>query len=412
VKASHSSSLALVLALACSLPLFSQNSNADWPQFRGPNRDGVFASFTEPKTWPDRLTRAWKVDVGVGHATPILVGTRVYTFTRQGTNEVMQALDAATGKVVWQTRYAAPVNVNPAAEAHGPGPKSTPTYADGRLFTLGMGGIVTAFDAASGKQLWQKPAGSVLPLYGTAMSPLVDRGLVIVHVGGHGKGALTAFDVSSGAVKWTWDGDGPSYASPIVADIGGVRQVITLSQENIIGVSAADGRLLWRRPFSTEYTQNIITPILAGQTLIVSGYQKPTSALRIVRKGDQWSAEDVWENPAVSLYMANAVVMGDKLFGLSHRNSGQYVLVDMKTGKTLWTGKPRQATNAAIERGGDLVFSLEENAELMVGRIGANSVQELKRYTVADAATWAAPVISGNRVFVKDVSALALWTVS
>jgi len=412
VKPPHSSSLALVLVLACSLPLFSQNSSADWPQFRGPNRDGVVASFAEPKTWPDRLTRAWKVDVGVGHATPILVGTRIYTFTRQGTNEVMQALDAATGKVVWQTRYAAPVNVNPAAEAHGPGPKSTPTYADGRLFTLGMGGIVTAFDAASGKQLWQKPAGSVLPLYGTAMSPLVDRGLVIVHVGGHGKGALTAFDVSSGAVKWTWDGDGPSYASPIVADIGGVRQVITLSQENIIGVSAADGRLLWRRPFSTEYTQNIITPILAGQTLIVSGYQKPTSALRIVRKGDQWSVEDVWENPAVSFYMANAVVMGDTLFGLSHRNSGQYVLVDVKTGKTLWTGKPRQATNAAIERVGDLVFSLEENAELMVGRIGANSVQELKRYTVADAATWAAPVISGNRVFVKDVSALALWTVS
>jgi outer membrane protein assembly factor BamB len=412
VKPPHSSSLALVLVLACSLPLFSQNSKADWPQFRGPNRDGVVASFAEPKTWPDRLTRAWKVDVGVGHATPILVGTRVYTFTRQGTNEVMQALDAATGTVVWQTRYAAPVNVNPAAEAHGPGPKSTPTYADGRLFTLGMGGIVTAFDAASGKQLWQKPAGSVLPLYGTAMSPLVDRGLVIVHVGGHGKGALTAFDVSSGAVKWTWDGDGPSYASPIVADIGGVRQVITLSQENIIGVSADDGRLLWRRPFSTEYTQNIITPILAGQTLIVSGYQKPTSALRIVRKGDQWSVEDVWENPAISLYMANAVVMGDTLFGLSHRNSGQYVLVDVKTGKTLWTGKPRQATNAAIERVGDLVFSLEENAELMVGRIGANSVQELKRYTVADAATWAAPVISGNRVFVKDVSALALWTVS
>ena len=104
-------------------------------------------------------------------------------FTRQGANEVMQALDAATGKAIWQTRYAAPVTMNPAAKAHGPGPKSTPTFANGRLYTLGMGGIVTAFDAASGKQLWQKPAGPTLPLYGTAMSPLVDRGLVIVHVG-------------------------------------------------------------------------------------------------------------------------------------------------------------------------------------------------------------------------------------
>jgi len=142
-------------------------------------------------------------------------------------------------------------------------------------------------------------------------SPLVDRGRVIVHVGGHNQGALTAYEITNGDLKWTWTGDGPSYASPIVADIGGVRQVITQTQENIIGVSAIDGRLLWRRPFSTEYTQNIITPIVLGNTVIVAGYQKPTSAFRIVKMGDQWRTEDVWENPAVSLYMANAVVVGD-----------------------------------------------------------------------------------------------------
>lgn len=403
--------LIVAAALAASpIVLGAQSSATDWPQFRGPNRDGVAASFAVPKTWPDQLTRVWKADVGLGHSTPVLIGNRVYVFSRQMTSEVMQALDAATGKMIWQTRYAAPVNVNPAAEAHGPGPKSTPTYADGRLYTLGMGGTVTAFDAASGKQLWQKPAGNALPLYGTAISPLVDRGLVIVHVGGHGKGALTAFDANTGDVKWTWSGDGPSYASPIVADIEGVRQVITLSQENIIGVSESDGRLLWQRPFSTEYTQNIITPVLAGSTLIVSGYQKPTTALRIVRKGDQWTTEVVWENPAASLYMANAVVVGDRLFALSHRNRGQYMLLDVKTGKTLWTGMPRQAENAAIAHAGDLILSLEEDAELMVGRVSGETFQELKRYKVADAATWAAPAISGKRIVVKDVSSVTLLT--
>jgi outer membrane protein assembly factor BamB len=410
----------VVVAAVSSATAGAQAPGPDWPQFRGPNRDGVVASFSEPKTWPDRLTRVWKVDVGEGHATPILVGARVYTFARQGTNEVMQALDAATGKVVWQTRYAAPVNVNPAAQAHGPGPKATPTFADGRLFTLGMGGIVTAFDAASGKQLWQKPAGKVLPLFGTAMSPLVDRGLVIVHVGGHNQGALTAFDVQTGMVKWAWEGDGPSYDSPFIAEIEGVRQVITLTQEHVVGISASDGRLLWRRPYSTEFTQNIITPILLGTRessggtpgiLIVAGYQNPTTALRIVRKGDQWNAEEVWKNETASFYMANPVLMADRLFGLSHRNRGQYVLLDAKTGKTLWTGMPRQAENAAIVRSGTLVFSLEDDAELMVGRISGDSFQELKRYMVADAATWAAPVISGNRIFVKDVSTLALFTV-
>jgi outer membrane protein assembly factor BamB len=402
----------LALLPASAAVLVSQGAGPDWPQFRGPNRDGTIASFAEPKVWPERLTQKWTVDVGDGYATPVLVGSRVYMFTRQGANELMQALDADTGKVIWQTRYAAPVTVVPAAQAHGPGPKATPTFGDGRLYTLGMGGIVTAFDAASGKQLWQKPAGPTQPLYGTAMSPLVDRGLVVVHVGGHNRGALTAFDAITGAVKWSWDGDGPSYASPIVADIAGVRQVITFTQENLVGVSAADGRVLWRRPYSTEFTQNIVTPMLIGNTVIIAGYQKPTAAVRIVRTGDQWRTEDVWENAGVSLYMANGVIVGDTLFGLSHRNSGQYFLLDVKTGKTLWTGMPRQATNAAIVHAGNLVIALEDDGELVVGRVSGSGFQELKRYKVANTATWAQPAISGNRIFVKDASSLALWTLN
>jgi outer membrane protein assembly factor BamB len=161
-----------VIGVVASLPaLLESQTGGEWPQFRGPNRDGALASFAEPKAWPDRLTQKWKVEVGEGHASPILIGNRVYVFTRQGANEVMQAIDADTGKTIWQSRYAAPVKVNPAAEAHGPGPKSTPTFADGRIFTLGMGGIVSAFDAASGTQLWQKPGGSTLPRPTSCSSP-------------------------------------------------------------------------------------------------------------------------------------------------------------------------------------------------------------------------------------------------
>ena len=111
-----------------------------------------------PPTWPERLTQKWKVEVGLGYAAPITVGDRVYAFSRQDEDEVMRALDAATGKTIWETKYNATYKPNPAAtRTHGTGPKSTPTFADGRLYTLGMSGIVTAFDAASGKQLWQKP---------------------------------------------------------------------------------------------------------------------------------------------------------------------------------------------------------------------------------------------------------------
>jgi len=395
---------------ATGLLLSQQGATLDWPQFRGPNRDGVAGAFEVPARWPDSLVRQWKVEVGIGHASPILVGNRVYAFARRGDREVMQALDAATGKIVWQTGYDAPVTVNPAAKAHGPGPKSTPTFAAGRLYTLGMGGIVTAFDASKGSILWQKPGGSVLPLYGTAASPLVDRGLAIVHVGGHDKGALTAFDAATGNPRWMWSGDGPSYASPVLADIDGVRQVITLTQKNVVAVSADTGSLLWQRPFSTEYDQNIITPLVAGRTVIIGGYQQPTTALLITKKGAGWTIEEAWSNPAVSLYMADAVMTGGSLFGLSHRNSGQYFLLDLKTGKTTWTGQPRQAGNAAISRAGDVLFALEDDAELVVGKAGSEGLQVLKRYTLADTATWAQPVISGNRIFVKDSSTIALWT--
>ena len=409
MKTSH---LALIVATIAvtAVGLAGQDAALDWPQFRGPDRDGAVGRFIEPASWPQTLTRRWKVEVGTGHATPLLVGERVYAFTRRGEREVMQALDARTGAAVWETGYAAPVTVNPAAKEHGPGPKSTPTFSGGRIYALGMGGIVTAFDAASGKILWQKPGDSVLPLYGTATSPLVDRGLAIVHVGGHGRGALTAYDAVTGQSRWSWTGDGPSYASPIMADVDGVRQVVTQTQDNLVAVAADTGMLLWRRPFSTEHTQNSITPIWAGGTVIIGGYQQPTAALRVARKGASWSVDEAWNNPAISLYMANGVVSGDALFGFSHRNRGQYFLLDVKSGKTLWTGPPRQAENAAIVRANTVVFSLEDDAELVVGKIASGSFQELRRYKVADSATWAQPVISGDRIFVKDVSSIALWT--
>ncbi len=397
----------LTLMLLFASRLYAQ----DWPQWRGPNRDGVIASFREPAVWPESLTQKWRIDVGLGYATPLVVGNRIYVFARQNENEVLMALDSATGKAIWQTGYPATFKLNPAAARHGQGPKSTPTFAAGKLYTLGMTGIVSAFDAATGKQLWQKPAPAVEPLYHTGMSPLVEAGLVIVHVGGHNQGALTAFDAATGQVKWSWNGDGPSYASPIAVDIDGTRQVVTFTQEKLVGVSARTGELLWQRPFTTRSTQNTITPIVYGQTLIVSGLDKGITAFKVLKRDNQWLTENVWENTEVSLYMTNGVVVRDALFGMSSKNSGQYFAVDAKTGKTLWTSEPRQATNAAIVRAGDLLFMLEEDAELIVARGSVSGFQPLKRYTVADGATWAQPVISGNRLLVKDVSKLTLWSI-
>jgi outer membrane protein assembly factor BamB len=400
----------IVGVFVASSSLRAQAPGADWPQWRGPNRNGTLGSFTPPDRWPERLTRRWQIAVGDGYATPVLVGDHVYMFSRQAEDETMRALDAASGDVVWSTSYPAPFSFDAAADPHGPGPKATPTFAAGRLYTLGLGGVVTAFDAANGDIAWQVPASPIGPLFGTAASPLVDGDLVIVHVGGHDDGALTAFDAATGAVRWAWSGDGPSYASPVVVELHGTRQVITQTQDHVVAVDTATGALLWQRPFTTPYQQNSIDPVVVDGLVIVSGTLTPTVAFRVLREAGAWTTEDVWENAEATFYMTNGLLVDRMLFGLTERNRGQYILLDTTSGETIWTSEGRRAENAAIVRAGQTVFSLEDDAELIVGRVTPTGFEETRRYDVGDSATWAQPTISGNRVFVKDVTTLTLWT--
>jgi outer membrane protein assembly factor BamB len=384
----------------------------DWTQWRGPARDGLVASFTPPATWPDALVKRWHVEVGTGYATPLVVGDRVYQFSRIGENETMTAFDAATGEALWQRGYPAAVTMLKATEAHGPGPKSTPIFVDNRLYSIGMTGTVTAWDAATGKQLWQKPGdANNVPLYTThSFSPIVERGTVIFHLGGDNGGAITAFDLISGAEQWTWTGDGPGYGSPVVTDVGGTRHLVTITRSKVVGLDAGTGALLWERPFVSVNKINSGTPLAQGATVIVSSSGIPSTAFAIGRAGTQWTTETLWENPDLLAYFSDPVIAGDVMIGLSQRNSGQYQGVDTKSGKTLWASEGRQASKVALQRAGDLVFSLENDGELVVIRPLATAFDVVKRYKVAEQDTWSQPAISGNRIFVKDVSSLALWT--
>ena len=406
--------IALIALILLVAPLSAQRPTSDWTQWRGVDRDGVAAAPSDAAAWPAQLTQKWKLEVGLGYATPLVVGNRIYQFARKGEREVMMAVDADSGKVLWETGYTATFTPMSAAAVHGPGPKSTPVFSNGRLYSIGMTGIVTAYDAASGKQVWQKAGSSVVPMYTThSFSPIINGQNVIFHLGGHDEGAITAFDVNTGDVRWTWRGDGPGYGSPVVAEFGGTRQIVTITQGKLVGIDVASGALLWERAFVSPNFTNSTTPIVAGDLLVVSsGNGPPTSAYRISKKGAQWVVETAWENPEVPMRLSDAVAAGDVLFGISTRNAGQYFAVDMKTGKTLWTSEGRQAAHAAIARSGDLLFSMEEDGELVVARNSRTGFEPLHRYKVSDAETWAQPSYSGNRVFVKDVSTLALWTLN
>jgi outer membrane protein assembly factor BamB len=402
-----------VVTALLSLALCTALAAQDWPQWRGPSRTGAAVGFTPPAAWPDRPKQIWKVQAGAGHASPIVAAGRVYLFSRTGEQEAVSARDLATGKEIWRAAYDAPYQMNSAATSHGKGPKSTPAHDRGRLFTFGISGVLSAWQAQDGRLLWRrdfkKEFPSTSPDFGVAMSPIVVGDLAIVHAGGIGNGALLALDVTSGATKWSWKGDGPAYASPIVADIAGTRQVVTQSQRHIVGLSLADGRLLWEIPYTTEYEQNSITPVVVNDLLIYGGLNKPTTAVRISAAAGKWQISPVWQNADVPMYMSTPVESGGYLFGLTHHSRGQFFCLDLRTGKTMWTTKGREGENAALVTAGGLVMAMTTEGELVVLRSNAKAFEAVKRYTLAESAVWATPALVGGGIVVKDADTLAYW---
>ena len=246
------------------------------------------------------------------------------------------------------------------------------------------------------------------PTFGTATSPILDHGLLIVHIGGEKTGAMTAFDPATGNVKWTWDGDSPGYATPIVVDLGGVRQVITQTRQNIVGLEESTGKLLWNIPFTTAYEQNIVTPVVYKDTLIFSGLDKGVFAVRL---NGTATPQTVWQTKDASMYMNSPVLMGDMVIGFSHLKKGQIFCLDAKSGATLWTGSPRGGDNAAMLASATTLYSLTSESKLLIAKPTAKGLGEIRQYDVADSPTWAHPVILADGFLIKDLKSLARWSV-
>jgi outer membrane protein assembly factor BamB len=397
----------LVTSAAAQQPS-TPSAGSDWRQWRGPSRDGS-VTLTLPNEWPAQLTKRWEVAVGAGHSSPVVAGNRVVVMARQGDREIVRAVDLSSGRELWHADYQALYIVNPAAAKHGPGPKSTPVIAGSRVFTFGIGGVLSSFDLATGKVLWRTPPPEVLPEYGTGMSPLVDGGVVIAHIGGYNNGAITAFDAAKGTARWRWNGDGPGYGSPVIAAIGGVRQLITITQKLIVGLNVADGTVLWQLPFTTSYNQNSVTPVVRGDIVMFSGLDKPASAVRIRRDGSKWVADPVWTNDQVPMFMSSPVLIGDTLYGLTHRNRGQVFALDVTTGKTLWTTPGRDGENASLIGNKSWLLVSTTNGELLVARADPAAFKEARRYKIADSPVWAHPALAGRSLLIKDADKVICW---
>lgn len=398
---------AIGLAGVLALVLASFAGAQDWPQWRGPNRDGKVSGFTAPAAWPKTLAEKWKIEVGAADSTPALVGDRVYVFARQGGDEVILCVNAADGKEIWRDKYAAVAVTGAASRGH-TGPRSSPTVADGKVLTLGVGGVVSCLDAASGKVIWRNSDFKGVPRFFTSTSPIVVDGMAIAQLGAQGSGTTAAFDLGSGDIKWKWTEEGPGYASPVVATIEGVKQIVTLSEKSAVGLATADGKLLWKVAFAPQgMAYNAATPIVDGSTVYVTGQGRGTKALKVEKAGDAFKATELWSNPAAVQF--NTPVLKDGfLYGITDR--GDIFCINAQDGKTAWTQAAGMRQFGCIVDAGSVLVALPQAGELTVFKANPKAYEEVAKIKVG-AQTYAHPVLAGNRIFVKDQQSLALLAI-
>jgi outer membrane protein assembly factor BamB len=407
---------------ALALPLFvflaSPSHADDWPQWRGVNRDGKVTGFTAPKAWPKELTKKWTVTVGDGVATPALVGDKLYVFSRQGGDEVIRCLDAGTGKEVWIDKYPAAAVQGPAGGF--PGPRASPAVADGKVVTLGVDGTLSALDAATGKKAWRVETKG-RPKFYTSSSPVIAGNLAVAQFGGEGTGGVAAYDLATGQEKWKWAEEGTAYASPVLMDIGGTKMLVAETDRSIVGLGLGDGKLLWQTPFPLGGGKgggkgkggggyNASTPVVVGDTVIFSGSNRGTRAVKVEKSGNTFAARELWNNPENSVIYNTPVVSGKLVYGLAANNN--LYAVSAETGKTAWTaGVKGKGGYGSIVDAGPVLFSLTPAAQLVVFKPGDKDFDELASYRVANSETYAYPVIAGNRIYIKDRDSVTLWAI-
>lgn len=377
-----------------------------WSQFRGPNRDGQITMFEVPSKWPDTPKTVWKVEVGEGQASPVVYDGKIYLMARQGEEEVAMALSLDSGKVLWKQGFPTPYTAHQAAMKFGKGPRSTPIVADGVACFLGVDARFSCHDAGSGKVLWVRDFSDKSDIAetfcGSSMTPLVRDGVIFVHLGDDRAGRLFAADLRTGEEKWGWEGQGPGYASPMMLEIEGVRQLVTLAATHLLSFDPQTGELLWERPYPDKWKENIPSPLVVGQRILISDFENGTLSLwpRKTEKG--WVVEDHWHNKELTLRMASPVTDGERVYGFSNRRKGQLFALDPATGEVIWQDEGRGGENAVLAMSGGWLFVSNTEAELKIAKWENGSLKEVRTYEIADSPVWAQPAWVKDGLLVKD----------
>ncbi|HJT78179.1 MAG TPA: PQQ-binding-like beta-propeller repeat protein, partial [Gemmataceae bacterium] len=371
----------LALALCCPVA-----AAADWPQWLGPHRDATSTEVVAP--WKEAPAVVWKQPVGEGHSSPVVAGGRVFLHykVKDRDAEEVAAWDARTGKLLWRSEYARA----PFKSLFGNGPRATPAVVGDKVYTFGITGVLSCFDAASGKPVWQvdtlKKFGGKNLYFGMSGSPLVDGKRVLVNVGAKGA-SVVAFDRANGDVLWKSLDDAASYASPILVGEGGRRQAIFLTHDGVVSLNPEDGRLFWRYRIVDLLSESSTTPVHVGDLLLASTITTGTVALRLGEKGSEPTAAAAWQNGDLTCYFATPVPVGkDHVYMVTGTKPPAFKVtatlrcVEAKTGKELWQKPGVGEYHASLLRTGDgKLLMLEDSGTLALLAPSPKGYRELAR---------------------------------
>ena len=390
--------LPLLLALFLSVPLLA----ADWPQFLGPSRNGVYVGALNEK-WPSAGPRVvWRKQIGQGLSGPAVAENHVVLFHRVGDQEVVESFDALTGAPQWRHAYPTAYRDDFGFDE---GPRAVPVVADGNVYTYGAEGKLHAVALATGKPVWNVDAMRQFDVpkgfFGAAGSPLVEEGRVIANVGGR-KGGIVAFDAKSGKVLWTATTDSASYSSGIGATILGRRYAVFLTRDNLVGLDPATGQVRFQRAWRARQAAsvNAATPVVVGNAIFVSAEYGPGSG---VLQFDGTKLVDVWtSDDALSNHYATSMYYEGVLYGFHGRQEFGPVFraIDMKTGKVLWSTERFGAGSVTLA--GNRLLIVRETGELILAALSPKAFQPIARAQILPATVRAYPALANGIVYLRN----------
>lgn len=379
-----------------------------WTDFRGPRRDGIYSG--EILTvWPSKgLERLWKQPVGGGYASFVFGEGKAFTIEQRRDKEVVTAYDMKSGKEIWAHSYPAEFKES----MGGDGPRATPTYHEGVVYSLGAIGELRVLDAGSGKLKWQK---NILTdnhatnlMWGMSASPLIVDDKVIVQPGGPGGKSMVAYAKATGERVWSSLDDMQAYCSPMLVTFGGKRQILTMTAKRVVGLAPEDGKLIWEYPWITQYDVNSAQPILLDQNrlFVSSGYGHGAALIEVKATSTGLEASKIWENTRMKNRFNSSVLHEGHIYGL---DENILACVRASDGQLMWKGG-RYGYGQLLLASGHLVV-ISEEGELVLLKATPEKQAEVAKFAAIDGKTWNVPAIENGLLFVRNSSEMACFRI-